>query len=81
LGNKNEKEKKTKEKECGEWKKNKEKRKKHTGMEKNAKQKTCEESYITFPTRFRVLLIIMNKKLNMQMRSKDNLEVYLKYKE
>jgi hypothetical protein len=63
------------------WRMEKKQRKKHTGMEKNAKQKTCRESYITFPTRFRVLLIIMNKKLNMQVRSKDNLEVYLKYKE
>jgi hypothetical protein len=81
LGNKNEKEQKQKKKNVENGKKNKEKRKKHTGMEKNAKQKTCGESYITFPTRFRVLLIIMNKKLNMQVRSKDNLEVYLKYKE
>ena len=51
-------------------------------MGKNAKKKkTCGKSYSTFPKRFKVFLIIMNKTLNMKMSSKDNLKIHLKYKE
>jgi len=58
---------------CGEWKK---KRKNMQGMEKskkNTKNKTCGESYSTFPTRFRVLVIYIYIYIYIGMR-KENIE-------